>query len=104
MSEVFFFHADLSCSHRRAYEFYIASVQNRCSWKAYPCSSFSDFEDGMCRTCNGACPTMGYGADHTKRLGYFYLKTNGALPFCGKQISRVVLNVHSIKDILFIFS
>jgi len=74
---------DLSCSHRRAYEFYIASVQNRCSWKAYPCSSFSDFEDGMCRTCNGACPTMGYGADHTKRLGYFYLKTNGALPFCG---------------------
>ena len=74
----------LTYNHRRTPEYYIASVENHCSWKAYPCTSFSDFEDGKCVTCNGACPTMGYGADRTKRVGDFYLKTNSAAPFCGE--------------------
>ena len=30
---------------------------------------------------------MGYGADHTKRTGTFYLKTNNKDPFCGKYAS-----------------
>ena len=71
----------------RATEYYIATIQNRCSWKAYPCTSYSDFEEGRCQTCNGECPTMGYGADHTKRIGTFYLKTNNKAPFCGKYAS-----------------
>lgn len=84
ITRYFSIYTDLFCSHRRVYEFYIATVQNLCSWRAYPCTNFSDFEDGKCTTCNGACPTMGYGADLTKRVGYFYLRTNSALPFCGE--------------------
>ncbi|XP_078354767.1 pancreatic lipase-related protein 2-like isoform X1 [Oculina patagonica] len=73
----------VSCEHMRATEYYIATVQNRCSWKAYPCTSYSDFKKGKCQQCNGECPTMGYGADHTKCSGTFYLKTNHKAPFCG---------------------
>ena len=32
----------LGQNHRRVPEYYIASVQNRCSWNAYPCTSFVD--------------------------------------------------------------
>ncbi|KAL9951922.1 hypothetical protein ACROYT_G044676 [Oculina patagonica] len=73
----------VTCEHSRAREYYIASVQNLCSWKAYPCTSYSDFKKGKCQQCNGECPSMGYGADHTKRSGTFYLKTNNKAPFCG---------------------
>lgn len=70
------------CDHVRAPQYYIASVQNRCSWKAYPCRDYSDFEKGKCRACNGECPSMGYDADKTKRSGSFYLKTSSKAPFC----------------------
>ena len=36
------------------------------------------------RTCNGACPSMGFDADRTKKRGKFYLKTTSKAPFCGK--------------------
>ncbi|XP_078352813.1 pancreatic lipase-related protein 2-like [Oculina patagonica] len=71
------------CDHLRATEYYIASVQNRCSWKAFPCRDYAKFETGKCLQCEGKCPTMGYGADKTKRPGVFYLKTNSEAPFCG---------------------
>ena len=79
------------CDHMRAPEYYIASVQNRCSWKAYPCRDYSDFEKGKCRACNGECPSMGYDTDKTKRSGSFYLKTNSKAPFCGMWVSCVLL-------------
>ncbi|KAJ7394433.1 hypothetical protein OS493_000242 [Desmophyllum pertusum] len=70
------------CDHLRAPEFYIASVENPSSWIASPCMSFSDCKNGKYRrTCNDKCPTMGYGADTTKRDGTFYLKTNSQAPF-----------------------
>ena len=71
------------CDHTRATEYYIASVQNKCSWKAYPCSSYVAFMLGRCKSCNGECPSVGYDADHTKKTGDHYLKTNSHAPFCG---------------------
>ncbi|XP_078354760.1 inactive pancreatic lipase-related protein 1-like isoform X1 [Oculina patagonica] len=73
----------VACDHMRAPEYYIASVQNRCSWKAFPCDNYNDFEAGKCLQCNGECPTMGYGADQPKKFGAFYLKTTRKAPFCG---------------------
>lgn len=72
------------CDHMRATEYYIATVQNLCSWKAFPCQSYRDFKAGKCLQCNGECPTMGYGADETKKSGDHYLKTTSKAPFCGE--------------------
>nr|XP_058961752.1 pancreatic triacylglycerol lipase-like [Pocillopora verrucosa] len=71
------------CDHMRAPEYYIASVQNNCSWKALPCHSLSDCEAGKNTTCDGKCPSMGYDADKTDLTGNYYLKTNSNPPFCG---------------------
>jgi len=70
------------CNHRRSTEYYIASVQNLCSWKAYPCSEVF-FLLGICGSCKGECPSLGYAADRTKKTGRHYLKTNNQPPFCG---------------------
>ena len=79
------------CDHMRAPEYYIASVKGKCSWKAFPCQSYNDFEDGKCRKCNGECPSMGYGADKTKKSGEYYLSTNSKSPFCSKYFYLVFL-------------
>lgn len=71
------------CDHMRAPEYYIASVQNNCSWKALPCHSLSDCEKRKSTPCHGKCPSMGYDADKTAPTGNFYLKTNSNSPFCG---------------------
>ena len=74
------------CDHMRAPEYYIASVQNNCSWKAFPCHSLSDCEAGKNTTCDGKCPSMGYDADKTDLTGNYYLKTNSNPPFCGMLV------------------
>ena len=80
----FFLTLDVSCDHGRAVEYYIESVQNKCEWKAYPCSSYQLFKLGRCKKCKGECPSMGYDADRTKQTGKHYLKTNSKAPFCGR--------------------
>ncbi|XP_073251237.1 inactive pancreatic lipase-related protein 1-like isoform X2 [Porites lutea] len=67
---------DPSCSHSRATQYFIASVHRSCSLTAYPCDSYLSFSLGSCRACNGACSSMGFDADRTKRTGEFYLTTN----------------------------
>ena len=74
-----------SCHHLRAPEYYIATVQNRCSWKAYPCSSYLWFWSGLCNRCYGECPSMGYSADKTKHTGSYFLDTTSKKPFCGEH-------------------
>ncbi|KAJ7383384.1 hypothetical protein OS493_028466 [Desmophyllum pertusum] len=71
------------CDHMRAPRYYIASVKNSCSWRAYPCQTgYQQFTGGYCLSCNGACPSMGFDADRTNRTGTFYLQTNNNAPFC----------------------
>ena len=74
-----------SCHHLRAPEYYIATVQNQCSWKAYPCSSYLWFWSGLCNRCYGECPSMGYSADKTKHTGSYFLDTTSKKPFCGEH-------------------
>ncbi|XP_073251765.1 pancreatic lipase-related protein 2-like [Porites lutea] len=74
---------NFACSHSRATQYFIASVHGSCTWTAYPCDSYVSFRIGRCRACKGACSSMGFDADGTKRTGKFYLKTNRNNPFCG---------------------
>uniref|UniRef100_H3B4X2 Phospholipase A1 member A n=1 Tax=Latimeria chalumnae TaxID=7897 RepID=H3B4X2_LATCH len=39
------------CDHMRAVHLYISSVQNPCSLKGFPCSSYGDFISGNCMSC-----------------------------------------------------
>ena len=80
----FFSLLSVACSHTRAPRYFISSVQGSCSWTAYPCANYLKFEQRRCLTCNGACPSMGFDADRTKKRGKFYLKTTSKAPFCGK--------------------
>lgn len=74
----------LTCDHFRAPEYYIASIQNRCFWKAYPCSKYLYFLFGWCNHCDGECPSLGYDADQTRKTGTHFLYTNSEVPFCGR--------------------
>ena len=67
----------LGCSHRRAPEYYISSVQKKDWWKAFPCEKLC----GKCKDCKGKCTSMGYEADLDKKTGKYYLKTNKKAPF-----------------------
>ena len=85
---IYSFSLSVACSHSRATQYFIASVHGSCTWTAYPCDSYVSFRIGRCRACKGACSSMGFDADGTKRTGKFYLKTNRNNPFCGKFSSQ----------------
>ena len=84
---------ETGCDHVMSMYYYYASVKNKCSWKACPCQTLSDCEDGKYTACIGECPSMGYLADKTKRNGRFYLKTTSKEPFCGTWVSFVHLHL-----------
>ena len=97
---ILFYHVDptetVVCKHRRSTEYYIASVQNLCSWKAYPCSE-AFFLLGICGSCNGKCPSLGYAADRTKKTGRHYLRTNNQPPFCCIYLTTMYFLVLGLK-------
>ncbi|CAH1243015.1 PNLIPRP3 [Branchiostoma lanceolatum] len=74
----------VDCSHNRAYEFYIESINNPCKFVSYPCRSYDDFAAGGCRDCsNNACSVMGYDVDNNMAaLGRHYLSTADTGPYC----------------------
>ncbi|XP_078656697.1 pancreatic lipase-related protein 2-like [Branchiostoma floridae x Branchiostoma belcheri] len=74
----------VDCSHNRAYEFYIESINNPCKFVAYPCRSYDDFAAGGCRDCsNNACSVMGYDVDNNMAArGSLYLSTGDTGPYC----------------------
>ncbi|XP_035698636.1 uncharacterized protein LOC118431502 [Branchiostoma floridae] len=74
----------VDCSHNRAYEFYIESINNPCKFVSYPCRSYDDFAAGGCRDCsNNACSVMGYDVDNNMAgRGKQYLNTGDTGPYC----------------------
>ena len=77
----------MSCSHYRAVHYFIESLDARCPFRAYPCSSYNEFKRASCDVCPASgCPMMGYNSqEHNGKLnGSFFLRTNGQSPFCGK--------------------
>ena len=86
---------NLICDHMLAPEYYIASIQPKCSMEAYPCSSAEEFARGSCLSCNGQCPTIGYNAVNSKgsASGKHFLYLDITSPHCGKYESVELLQI-----------
>ncbi len=52
------------CDHQRSVFLYLDSVNQTCDSKAFPCSSYKDFLDGNCLSCDrfgdAGCPVFGW--------------------------------------------
>lgn len=80
------------CDHQRSVLLFLDSLSRKCTSKAFPCSSYSDFLDGNCLTCDqfgaAGCPVFGYDItdwrDVLLRLGQtkMFFTTNAVSPFC----------------------
>uniref|UniRef100_UPI0037E8A5DC lipase member H n=1 Tax=Semicossyphus pulcher TaxID=241346 RepID=UPI0037E8A5DC len=80
------------CDHQRSVLLYLDSVNRTCASRAFPCSSYKDFLDGKCLSCerfgDAGCPVFGYDVTKWKdvllklRQTKTYFTTNGVSPFC----------------------
>ncbi|MEE6486735.1 hypothetical protein FKM82_014694 [Ascaphus truei] len=69
-----------TCNHGRAVRYYMASITSSSIFTSYPCSNYSTYQSGRCKTCPSAgCPKMGHFADTyrgvTSASQVFYLNT-----------------------------
>ncbi|KAM9324599.1 pancreatic lipase-related protein 2-like [Gastrophryne carolinensis] len=70
----------ITCNHLRAIKYYTDSITNSNTFVSYPCSNWSTYQKGSCKTCPSAgCPKMGHYADTyrgvTSSSQVFYLST-----------------------------
>ncbi|XP_059168948.1 inactive pancreatic lipase-related protein 1-like [Physella acuta] len=72
------------CNHMRAVRLFIESINSRCRFDGYPCTSALKFITGACKSCGtSSCATMGFWANKDNSpQGQFYLNTAGQPPFC----------------------
>ncbi|XP_020488965.1 lipase member H [Labrus bergylta] len=80
------------CDHQRSVFLYMESLNRTCASRAFPCSSYKDFLDGKCLSCErfgaAGCPVFGYDVIKWKdvlmklRQTKTYFNTNGVSPFC----------------------
>lgn len=80
------------CDHQRSVLLFMESISRTCPTKAFPCSSYKDFLDGKCLSCErfgaAGCPVFGYDVIKWRdallnlRQTKTYFTTNGAEPFC----------------------
>ncbi|XP_076606933.1 lipase member H [Chaetodon auriga] len=80
------------CDHQRSVLLYMESVNRTCASTAFPCSSYSEFLDGDCLSCDrfgaAGCPVFGYDVtewrDVLLRLSQtkMFFTTNSLPPFC----------------------
>ncbi|XP_073961377.1 lipase member H-A-like [Choristoneura fumiferana] len=69
--------APASCSHGRAYEFFIESLKDGTPFISYPCESYEEFENGNCRVNTSL---MGEPASE-ESYGDYYLHTGSESPY-----------------------
>ncbi|XP_049526829.1 phospholipase A1-like isoform X2 [Dermacentor silvarum] len=81
---------DLGCSHSRARELFLESINSKCLFTAFPCGSDwvglvgdGEEQDWWCSQ------EMGYNSVIKQGRGNFYLRTNDHSPYC----------IQSVKDI-----
>lgn len=84
--------AYFKCDHQRSVLLYLDSINRTCSSKAFPCSSYKDFQDGNCLSCeefgDAGCPVFGHDVTRWKdillkrRQTKVFFTTNGVSPFC----------------------
>ncbi|XP_062861435.1 phospholipase A1 member A isoform X2 [Trichomycterus rosablanca] len=82
------------CDHMRALHVYMSALNGSCSLIGFPCSSYEDFLEGRCTSCNsfGSCPQIGLLRNsgitasplpiHEK----VYLMTSSTAPYCVHHI------------------
>ncbi|XP_022046227.1 lipase member H-like [Acanthochromis polyacanthus] len=84
--------AYLKCDHQRSVLLFLDSLDWTCASRAYPCSSYNDFLDGKCLSCErfgaAGCPIFGYDVIKWKdallklKETKTYFATNTESPFC----------------------
>ena len=75
----------VSCSHGRAHQYFIESIDSPCPFTAYPCTSAAEFHVGHCLQCHDSgCSQMGYNADKFTARGSLFLETEGSSAYCGE--------------------
>nr|XP_039268182.1 inactive pancreatic lipase-related protein 1-like [Styela clava] len=76
----------VECNHMRAVHVYSESILSSCPFKSYPCTSYNDFVNGNCLTCEDTgCPQQGFYADAYAGMvskTQAYLCTNEEPPYC----------------------
>ncbi|KAM6986669.1 lipase member H [Aplochiton taeniatus] len=80
------------CDHQRSVYLYLGSLNRTCDIRAYPCSSYKDFLEGLCMDCDqfmpDGCPIFGYGITRWKdtllnlKQTVAFFNTNKESPFC----------------------
>ncbi|KAM4547186.1 lipase member H [Fundulus diaphanus] len=80
------------CDHQRSVFLFLDTVNETCRSPAFPCSSFADFQDGKCTSCDSfgdaGCPIFGYDVIQRKDIliqqkqTKYYFTTNADSPFC----------------------
>ena len=68
------------CSHGRAIEYYIESINSDCKFLSYQCSSWANFDKNLCQDCD--TNTMGFKSQQKEKATFYYLKVNSESPWC----------------------
>eukprot|EP00795_Rhopilema_esculentum_P004608 gene4608-20881_t len=71
------------CSHFRAVELFIKSINPPCKYRSYKCSNYTAFRFGYCK--NARSTVMGYDVSKRAR-GKYYLQTSETSPYCCKWL------------------
>ncbi|KAG9271358.1 phospholipase A1 member A isoform X1 [Astyanax mexicanus] len=84
------------CDHMRALHVYMSALNGTCALTGIPCSSYEEFLDGRCVSCdetfNGTCPQMGLlknsgiTVSPLPKHEKVYLLTTSETPFCAHHI------------------
>jgi len=78
----------VGCSHYRAINYFLESINSRCKFTARKCASYYDFLVGKCESCSKRkCRRLGYFSNDRTRIrtkGSYYLSTKRRSPFCKK--------------------
>ncbi|XP_065069254.1 pancreatic lipase-related protein 2-like isoform X1 [Rhopilema esculentum] len=85
------------CSHIRAVELFIKSINPPCDYRSYECSNYTAFRFGYCK--NARSTVMGYDVSKGAR-GKYYLQTSGTSPFCCKWLMHIHL-LHVLTSFVY---
>ncbi|KAL8610577.1 hypothetical protein ACOMHN_006296 [Nucella lapillus] len=90
-----------ACSHLRAIDLFTESINSPCPFRAYPCVSDHDFDQGHCLTCPGnGCSRLGYHADGQLGRGAMYLRTQGSFSFCNYHYQVNMTSENAVDGII----
>ncbi|XP_036823666.1 lipase member H isoform X1 [Oncorhynchus mykiss] len=80
------------CDHQRSVLLYLGSLNRTCNIRAFPCTSYTDFLDGLCMDCDqfkpAGCPVFGYDIIEWKeslvplQQTKAFFTTNKQTPYC----------------------